>query len=98
VEAALELVWASILVLDFVVERSDIGRDISRCDCGSGGEERGEDCGREIHDVAKSCENGVEIMAGWTDGLRYICLAGYGVTDGIEQVMTPSATTSSFDC
>ena len=57
VEAALKLVWAFVLALDLVVERSDICRDISRCNCGSRSEQRGEDGGREMHDVVKSCGN-----------------------------------------
>ena len=57
VKAALELVLAFILALDLVVERSNIRRDISRGDCGSRSEQRGEDGGREMHDVAKSCGN-----------------------------------------
>jgi hypothetical protein len=50
VKAALQLVWAFILALDLVVERSDIRRDFSRCNCGSRSQKRGEDGGREIHD------------------------------------------------
>ena len=48
-ETALQLVWAFVLALNLVVERPDIRRDISRCNCGSRSQKRGQDGGREMH-------------------------------------------------
>jgi predicted PurR-regulated permease PerM len=50
VEAALELVWTFVLTFYLVVERTNIGRDIPRCNCGSRSEERTNDGRREMHD------------------------------------------------
>jgi hypothetical protein len=77
VEAALELVWTFVLGLHLVVKRTNIGRDIPRCNGGSRGEERTDDGGREMHDCVRK---DVTTLRKWQAGsTRVLCLAEHSV-------------------
>ena len=49
VEATLQFIRATVLSLDFVVERSNVSRNLSTCNCCRGSKEYTEDGGREMH-------------------------------------------------
>lgn len=51
VEITLKLIRATVLGLDLVVERSDVGRNVSSCNCGRSYDEHTKGGGREMHAV-----------------------------------------------
>lgn len=71
VETALELVRASVLSFDPVVERTDIGRDVPCHYCSGSGDECTEYGGRNVHDSVSKCEDYTERIVRWTEKSIY---------------------------
>lgn len=76
VETSLQFVRATILSLDLVVERSDVGRNLSSCNCGRGSEEYTQGGGREIHCFVSKCDKFVASKVSQTWSFRETFISG----------------------
>jgi len=76
VEATLQFVFTTILCLDLVVKRSNVGRNLSSCNGGRGSEEYAEGGSREMHGLVSKYDKCVSPKVGWTQSSREVFVSG----------------------
>jgi hypothetical protein len=76
VETTLQFVRTTILCLDLVVKRSNVGRNLSSCNGGRGSEEYAEGGGREMHGLVSRYDKCVGSKVGWTQSSREVFVSG----------------------